>query len=119
MATPCPACDLQIPFPTKRNQDSLEKWLYKMIQEHYAIPDSKEVVKATAIVSKGLRSQLRGVPTGAKDFNIANVFRSMSSQWYQKKKKIGQLEDVILKNVIKRNIQEFILPLLWVLMGNK
>lgn len=57
-----------------------------MIQEHYAIPDSKEVVKATAIVSKGLRSQLRGVPTGAKDFNVANVFRSMSSQWYQKKK---------------------------------
>lgn len=32
------------------------------------------------IVSKGLRSQLRGVPTRAKDFNIANVFRSMSSQ---------------------------------------
>lgn len=73
-------CDLQIPFPTKTNQDSLEKWLHRMIQEHHVIPNSKDAAKTAKTAPTGLRSQLREALTGAKNYNIANVFRSMNSQ---------------------------------------
>lgn len=56
-----------MPFLTKRNKGSLDKWLvtlleqqmYKMCLEYLVIVDSKEVIKNYQNYIKGLKSQLR------------------------------------------------------------
>lgn len=71
----------------------------QMIQENHVIPDSKGAIKMMTTASEVLRRQLREAPTGPKNYNTANVFRSTRSPCYPPPKmNWSLLEDVILKN---------------------
>lgn len=70
MARSMSVCRAWSPFPIKRNQSSLEKWLtlglrrgrYKMSLEHSVMPESKKVLKKNdEYMSQGHR---KGLPPG-------------------------------------------------------